>query len=344
MRWLKDIVLVPLSWLYGLIAIVRNWLYDEHIFQSHTVSVPTIGVGNLAVGGTGKTPMVEYLIRMLGETYKVGVLSRGYGRKTKGFVLANEHATALTVGDEIMQMHTKFPDVPMAVCANRYKGMQQLLLIHPEVEVVILDDAFQHRAFTCSFYILLTPHDRLYVKDHLMPWGRLREPAAEAKRAQIIVVSKCPDTMQPIERRIVTNQLKPYASQQVFFSYIRYNNEPTNESVLLLTGIAHTDYLQQYVQSVYDRVEVMAFPDHHTYTKRDVQRIQALAQGYDVILTTEKDMARLQTMDLPEDVRMKLRVIPIETDMRQDKTDFDNRIYTLIAEQIHKQKILKGKR
>ena len=163
----------PLSVLYRHIVWWRNMLYDEHVLPSSKVPVPTIGVGNLAVGGTGKTPMVEYLIRLLSPTYKVAVLSRGYGRKTKGFVMADNYADASTIGDEMMQMHLKFPDIPMAVSSNRVLGVKQLHAMHPEVQVVLLDDVFQHRSICCDLYILLTPYDRLYVHDHLLPWGRL---------------------------------------------------------------------------------------------------------------------------------------------------------------------------
>ncbi|MGN1247581.1 MAG: tetraacyldisaccharide 4'-kinase, partial [Paludibacteraceae bacterium] len=176
-------LLAPISWLYGLVLAIRHTLYDNHLLPSHEADIPTICVGNLAVGGTGKTPHVEYLIRLLSPRYKVAVLSRGYKRKTRGFVLADEHASASTIGDEAMQIHSKFPHVAVAVCEDRVRGVRMLKKQVEGLQVVILDDAYQHRAIRCGYYILLTPYNQLYIDDHLLPWGRLRDLKARALKA-----------------------------------------------------------------------------------------------------------------------------------------------------------------
>ena len=338
MKWLLNILLIPLSVLYSIASIIRNRLYDEHICKSHSVDVPTIGVGNLAVGGTGKTPMVEYLVRMLSQHYHVAVLSRGYGRQGNRFVMATEEASARTIGDEMMQMHTKFPKVPMAVCANRYKGIRQLLLLHPEIEVVVLDDAFQHRALNCNFHILLTPYDKLYIHDHMLPWGRLREPATEARRAQTVIVTKCPESMKPIDCRVVSNKLKLHAGQQLFFSYIDYKPIEVTGKPLLLTGIAHSEYLQQHIEETYGQVEVMAYPDHHRFSKRDIKQIAKRAERFGTVLTTEKDWVRLQLMELPETLKAKMKVVPIQMNLRDDAPEFERIIKAILTEQLHKWK------
>ena len=180
---IQDLILAPLSWLYGIVISIRNGLYKADILHSHTVSIPTIAVGNLAVGGTGKTPFVEYLIRMLSPHYNVAVLSLGYKRRTRGFVMADENATALTIGDEPMQIHQKFPSIPVAVCKDRIHGIHCLQQQVPNLQVVILDDAFQYRRLRCGFYILLTAYDRLYIDDHFLPLGRLRDNKHESLRA-----------------------------------------------------------------------------------------------------------------------------------------------------------------
>ncbi len=324
----------PISLIYRHIVWWRNMLYDEHILPSTRVPVPTIGVGNLAVGGTGKTPMIEYLVRLLSPSYKVAVLSRGYGRKTRGFVMADRNSDASTIGDEMMQMHLKFPDIPMAVCANRVQGVKQLHLMHPEVQLVLLDDVFQHRSIHCDMYILLTPYERLYQHDHLLPWGRLREPASEALRAQVVVVTKCPDSMKPIDKRVVANHLRLAAFQSLFFSHIRY--EPVNvpDKPLVVTGIAHADYLFDYIRSKAPEADQLIYPDHHNYSKKDIARIAATAEHYDAVITTEKDASRFGRLALPESLRAKMVSQAIYPDFREDEAEFNRKIKAFVAEQI----------
>ena len=217
-------LLAPISWIYAFFVWLRNVLYDDHVLPSHTVNVPTIAIGNLAVGGTGKTPMTEYIIRLLSSQYKVAVLSRGYGRKTRGFRLATPTDTASTIGDEPMQIHMHFPDIPVAVCADRVYGIKRMLQLFPDLQCIILDDAYQHRKLRCGFYILLTPYDRLYTHDHMLPWGGLRDLPNQCQRANVVVVTKCPAKMQPIERRIVSNTLQLASYPHLFYSSIGYKS------------------------------------------------------------------------------------------------------------------------
>ena len=333
---LKTILLTPLSWLYGLVVSVRNELFDEHILPSHTVTVPTICVGNLAVGGTGKTPHVEYLLRLLKDRYTVAVLSRGYGRKTHGFVLADADSTALQIGDEMAQLHSKFPDVAMAVCADRVRGVRRLQQAVPGLQLVILDDAYQHRRLRCGFYLLLTPYDRLYVHDHLMPRGRLREPACNSLRAHAIVVTKCPDTMRPIDKRVVDNSLRLPSFQQLYFSRIRYGELQLTGTPLILTGIAHPEYLVEYVRKTYPQAPHLSYSDHHRFTPRELEAIERQAEPYSCVLTTEKDYARLSSLALSETLRQKLTVLPIEIELPDDREAFERQINTYVLESVRR--------
>ena len=361
-----------LSWIYGLLVMLRNMLYDEHLLYVYTPKLPTIAVGNLAVGGTGKTPHVEYLTRLLLKAgYKVAILSRGYKRKTKGFILADEHATAASIGDEPRQMQRKFPEAKVVVAEKRAAAIRRLTRQFPDLDVIILDDAFQHRKVKCGLQILLTPADNLYVNDHLLPYGRLREHAYGAHRADIVVVTKCPPTMQPIDRRIITSSLHCATFQDLVFSSVRYMEPkpvfdetaplaadssalsnaplaanssvlsnaprtvfPTGAPILLLAGIAAPKYFREYAG---DRVEAeMLFPDHHAYSRKDIQRIQAeMSRLHEeaVILTTEKDAVRLRDAGIvPETMRARMWFLPIEVDFSQDTNTFDSRVLRYVSE------------
>ncbi|MCQ2348761.1 MAG: tetraacyldisaccharide 4'-kinase [Paludibacteraceae bacterium] len=333
MKW-YNVLSAPIACLYGLTVFVRNSLYKTKILHSRHVSVPTICVGNLAVGGTGKTPFVEYLIRLLQKDYKVAVLSRGYKRKTHGFVLADADATALTIGDEPMQIHAKFPNVPVAVCKDRVHGIHRLQTLHPEIQVVILDDAYQYRRLRCGFYILLTAFDKLYIDDHYLPMGRLRDSRQECLRASAVVVTKCPDTMKPIDQRIVDTKLHLPTFQQLCFSRIVYPPLPDSKRVLLVTGIAHPEYLLRHVQTACPNVQHIAYNDHHAFTERDVQQIAARAEEVDIVLTTEKDYMRLMTMQLPDDLSAKLQPIPISMEIIGDN-NLERQLRQYINENLH---------
>lgn len=332
MKHLLDILCIPISWIYGLVIWVRNILYEDRILRSTRVSVPTICVGNLAVGGTGKTPMTEYLLKLLLPNYKVAVLSRGYGRKTRGFRLVGPSDTAQTIGDEPMQIYTHFPDIPVAVCADRVEGVKQLQRLCPDVQCVILDDAYQHRRLRCGFYILLTPYDCLYVNDHILPWGRLRDLPSQSIRANVVVVTKCPQSMQPIERRIVSNALKLATYQQLFYSSIRYENISNSTSTLLITGIANPEPLVEYVMEQCPNTELLSFRDHHAFAARDVQNILNKAEHYDQVLTTEKDYMRMLQTSLVERLGEKLKVVAIETSLGVDEEAFNRAVLLYVSE------------
>lgn len=332
-----NFLLAPISWIYGLLVWLRNLLYDDHIFHSTEVTIPTICVGNLAVGGTGKTPMAEYLIDLLSKNYKVALLSRGYGRQTSGFRLANEQDTARTIGDEPMQIHRHFPEIPVAVCADRVRGVKRLQQLFPELQCIILDDAYQHRKLRCGFYVLLTPYDRLYVHDHMLPWGRLRDLPSQSIRANVVVVTKCPDAMQPIDRRIVSNALAMPSYQQLCFAQIAYQTLDLPAKPLLLTGIANPLPILHHLQKQYPDTELMAFPDHHAFTNKDVKNILEKAQNYACVVTTEKDYMRLQQTPLVEALGDKLLVQSIQTEFGADKENFDRTILLYVSENNRKQ-------
>jgi tetraacyldisaccharide 4'-kinase len=276
--------------------------------------------------------MSEYLINLLSQNYKVALLSRGYGRQTSGFRLANEHDTAQTIGDEPMQIHRHFPDIPVAVCADRVKGVRRLQQLFPDLQCIILDDAYQHRKLRCGFSVLLTPYDRLYVHDHMLPWGRLRDLPSQSIRANVVVVTKCPDAMQPIDRRIVANALAMPSYQQLCFAQIAYQTLPLPATPLLLTGIANPSPILQHLQKQYPDTELMAFPDHHAFTNKDVKNILEKAKDYACVVTTEKDYMRLQQTALVEELGEKLLVQSIQTDFGLDKETFDRAILLYVSE------------
>ncbi len=334
---IQNIILAPLSWLYGLVISIRNGLYKADILHSRTVSIPTIAVGNLAVGGTGKTPFVEYLIRTLSPHYKIAVLSLGYKRRTHGFVLADENASALTIGDEPMQIHQKFPSIPVAVCKDRIHGIHRLQQLVPNLQAVILDDAFQYRRLCCGFYILLTAYDRLYIDDHFLPWGRLRDNKHESLRASAVVVTKCPPQMQPIDQRIVDTKLHLPVFQHLHFASIIYPELVTNQRVLVVTGIAHPEYLVDQIKQSNPKTSVLTYPDHHAFSDKDIAAITKAAQAVDIIYTTEKDYTRLATTDLPDSVRTKLQTIPISVQITDEEV-LVKHLHQYINENIHTHK------
>lgn len=334
-RW----ILAPLSWLYGLGVYVRHTLYDEHILPSFTVPVPTIGVGNLAVGGTGKTPHTEWLIRLLADRYRIAVLSRGYGRKTHGFILADEHSTAETIGDEPMQIHRKFPDIPVAVCENRVKGVRQLMRLIPDLQVVLLDDALQHRGLRCGFHILLTAANNVYDDDHLLPWGSLRDLKQRSLAAQTVIVTKCPSTMRPIDKRVIDNRLHLPTFQKLYFSRMVYEDVAiTGNNPLAISGIAHPQEFFDHVRSIFPKAECIAYRDHHRFTRADQKAILAAADKHDCVLTTEKDYERLQLTPLPEALGDKLQVLPIRVDLGTDAPNLERQVVTYINETLRHNK------
>lgn len=326
----RNLVYIPLSWLYSMVLTIRHFLYDKHILLSHSVSVPTICVGNLAVGGTGKTPMVEYLVRLLvSKGLHPAVLSRGYKRSTHGFVLADEQSTVATIGDESLQLKRKFPEVPVAVCENRVRGVRQLQRLIPDLDVVILDDAMQHRAIRCGYTVMLTPYDRLYIDDQMLPWGRLRDLPSRALKADAIVVTKCPESIRPIDMRVVDNRLHLPTYQLLHFAGIDYAPVKEQGNPLVVCGIAQPQYLMEHVQALYPQAQLMAFPDHHAFTQEEINAIVLKARHFDFVLTTEKDWQRLQSTSLEEQLSEQgkhLVVMPIQMKFLTPRQSFDRAI------------------
>lgn len=335
--------LYPLAWLYGIGVCLRNKLFDQGWLRSKSFDVPVICVGNLAVGGTGKTPHTEYLIKLLRKTgMNVAVLSRGYKRKSKGYILAGNQSDARQIGDEPYQMKSKFPDVRVAVDENRCDGIQRLLeLEDPAVDVILLDDAFQHRSVKAGMNILLTDYHRLLCDDALLPAGRLREPPRGKDRAEVLIVTKCPEDIKPIDFNIITKRLHPYPYQQLYFSRLRYgmlqplfpskdNGRKTlsflaeDEQVLLVAGISCPTLLLKKVESYTSRVKLLQFDDHHDFTASDLQRVKEqfmrLEARNRLIITTEKDATKLKSHPaLDEALKSYVYVLPIEIEFLQNQ-------------------------
>ena len=327
-------LLFPFAILYGWITDFRNFLYDKDILKSYQFDLPVIAVGNLNVGGTGKTPQIEYLIRLLSHKYKVATLSRGYKRQSKGFILADETSNAKTIGDEPFQFFKKFPEIYVAVDANRKNGIEELLSLSNKPEVILLDDAFQHRKVKAGFYILLTAYDDLYCDDFMLPTGLLRESRNGSKRADIIIVTKCPKNLSEIAQIDIKKKLK--FGKEVFFSFIDYDEKIysshqildlkaiTNQQKLLIAGIAKPEPFFNYLKD--DNTMILQFSDHHFFDEKDVQTIEAKAKNR-IIITTEKDYVRLQDKLNNE----HLYHLPITSSFIADQNNFDKIILNYVG-------------
>jgi tetraacyldisaccharide 4'-kinase len=302
------LLLFPFSLLAGLYINCRNWLYNKKFIKTTTFNLPLICVGNLSVGGTGKSPMTEYLIRLLSQRFDVATLSRGYKRKTKGYVLAGAGTTALEIGDEPMQFHNKFPAVGVAVGESRIEAIPQILHDRPQTQIIILDDAFQHRQLQAGFNILLTEHGNPYWHDWFLPTGDLRDQKSSAARAQVIVVTKCPAGMSETDQQDCIRHMQPLPHQHVFFATIDYgvpyhllSHQPMplhqEQEVLLVCGIANPAPLKQYLEQKVKLYNEKRFADHHIFSIDDIhnmkEELDALHGGGKIILTTEKDAVRL---------------------------------------------------
>jgi tetraacyldisaccharide 4'-kinase len=332
MNFLRKI-LFPISIIYWLVTFVRNWLYDVGFFKSKSYNLPIIAIGNLSAGGTGKTPHTEYLIRLLKDNYKVAVLSRGYKRSTKGFVLANEVISASELGDESYQIHTKFPDVSVAVCEDRQTGIENLIsTIKPDV--ILLDDAFQHRKVKAGFYILLTAYDDLFSDDYILPFGNLRESAIGKKRSNLVVVTKCPATLSEQEQDKVKRKLK--VNVPVFFTSIDYDTEVfsaekvinvsdvISKEKVIVAGIAKPKYFIDYLNSGKDKV--LIYPDHHNFSEQEISELNSLAQDK-ILVTTEKDFVRLNGKINSDN----LFYLPIKSKFLNSEIEFQTLIRKLIT-------------
>lgn len=305
-------ILSFLSKIYGNAIRFRNHLYDIRYWKSLEFTVPLISIGNLRVGGTGKTPHIEYLIRQLEGQYRVATLSRGYRRRSKGYLLANDESTAQNIGDEPMQLYRKFGhQIAVVVCEERAVGIVNLLVDRPDVQVILLDDAYQHRAVLPHLSILLTQYHQPFTRDQLLPKGRLREPADQKKRADIIMITQCPATLTTADKQAMHTEIQPLPHQQLLFSHLRYekayhwqnpqHNLPDslqNHHLLLLCAIAQPETLQQHLQNQCQQLTTLSFSDHHTFTQQDidslVQIFEQIPTDSKIIITTEKDAVRLQ--------------------------------------------------
>lgn len=301
------LLLYPLALLYGVIVWWRNRMYDTGFFSSVRFSVPVIAIGNLSTGGTGKTPHVEYLIRLLQYRYQVATMSRGYKRRTQGFILAGEDSNALRIGDEPMQYHLKFPDLAVSVAEERMTGIPALLQRRPDIDVILLDDAYQHRSVKAGLNILITDYSRPFYSDHILPFGSLRESKSAAKRAQVIIVSKCPATLSEAEASGIVAKIAPRDGQKVFFTGLQYmhpysffTGEPidlSSANALLVCGIARPEPLLSFLSGVAKGVHTLSYKDHHYFVSADLEEIKTTYGKWEVenkvIVTTEKDAARL---------------------------------------------------
>ena len=321
-------ILFPFAILYGFVTRIRNFLFDKGILKSYSFDIPIIAVGNLSVGGTGKTPQIEYLIRLLSPKYKVATLSRGYKRKSKGFVLANSTSNAEILGDEPFQFYSKFKNIEVAVDADRKNGIDQLLSQKVKPDVILLDDAYQHRKVKAGFYILLSSFGDLYSDDFMLPTGNLREGRSGVKRANVIIITKCPASLSFEEQNKIRYKLKLEKNQDLYFSSIDYDDfvyaeekkisvtEIKQEALLLLAGIAKPEPFFEYLKN--SNNETMIFPDHHHFDKKDLIEIADKAKNK-IIITTEKDYVRLKYSI----VKNQLFYLPIQCSMLSKSSIFD---------------------
>ena len=342
--------LLPFSWIYGSIVRFRNWLFDMGLKKSKSFSIPIISVGNITVGGSGKTPHVEYLIRLLHDKAKIAVLSRGYKRKSHGYVLAEESTTMPEIGDEPFQMHQKFSDIYVAVDAKRARGIENLQNDEAtkDVDVVLLDDAFQHRYVKPGINILLVDYHRLIIYDKMLPAGRLREPLSGKNRADIVIITKCPKDLKPMEFRVLTKAMDLYPFQKLYFTSIDYDtpkgvfeekqielDKLQDYHVLLLTGIASPKQMEHDLKPMTKDITNLSFGDHHSFKGKDIDRINDAFESMPeprIIITTEKDAVRLrETEGLYEKVKSNMYELPIKVSFMLDQQDnFNEKIISYV--------------
>lgn len=334
---LSKLVLLPCSKVYGMVTFMRNKFFDWKLFKQVSFDVPVICVGNLSAGGTGKTPHVEYLVQAFSRNRKVAVLSRGYRRSTKGFIMAGRTSTPRDIGDEAYQMYQKFgKKVKIAVCEDRVAGIEELLRLEPDIEMIILDDAFQHRYVKPFYSIVVSEYHRPVYRDKLLPYGRLRESARGINRADAVIVSKCPTNMQPMDFRIEIKNYELFPWQQLFFSRFRYRPlQPvfpdvttevpyldwldSSDTVLAVAGIGNPRPFIRYIKNHNAKVKVDIYPDHHNYTRKDIdhllERYKSLKGNHRIIITTEKDAVRLANNPYyPYELKAVTFFLPIEVE------------------------------
>ncbi|NUO02508.1 MAG: tetraacyldisaccharide 4'-kinase [Saprospiraceae bacterium] len=343
---LVKILLSPLALLYGLGVSLRNVFYRTGLLRSVSFNIPVISVGNLSVGGAGKTPHIEYIIRLLKDYINVATLSRGYGRKTQGFLVVESHMNAEQAGDEPLQFKRKYPEILAGVAESRALAIPRLLMEDPETQVVLLDDAFQHRAVQPGLNILLTEYDNLFTRDFLLPSGRLREWRSAYRRADVLVVTKCPPVMESAQKEALIRELKPLPHQKIYFSYYEYGTPyyifnprfqatlQEDRDVLLVSGIARTEYLKTYISEKSRAVFTLAYEDHHFFDDSDLSDIKKAfgnitTEGIQkMILTTEKDAVRLEMhKSFIIENKLPVFVMPVQVQFHFDeKAQFDQTI------------------
>lgn len=347
MEWLR-ILLLPFALLYGAAIWLRNLLFDWGILPSKSFPIPVISVGNLSAGGAGKTPHVEYLVQLLKDNYQIAVLSRGYKRKTKGFVLAGSDSTAHDIGDEPLQIQKKFPDILVAVQEKRRKGIERIMREHPEINLIILDDAFQHRYVNPGLNLLLTGYYNPFFRNFLLPVGNLREAKRRAKRAHALVVTKTPHVFSPLDRRFFVQKLRRYKLNNIYFSRLGYQQftpmtpetpecPPRNiKTIFLLTGIANPESLQERLKTRCKDLFIHRYPDHHQFREKDLKKLRKdfceVISGSKIVVTTEKDAMRLGD----EQLRKQLGGIPVYclpvrvVFHHEDKKKFDRMVFDFL--------------
>ena len=348
-------LLFPFSILFGIVVRIRNFLFDIGILKQHQFTMPVIGVGNLTAGGTGKTPHIEYLIRLLQGHYKLATVSRGYGRSSKGVIIATEPCDASRIGDEPMQYYNKFNDITVVVGERRSKAIKLLLQKGKMLDAILLDDNYQHRSVKAGLQILLISFDSLGEFNMLLPAGNLREPFSSISRADIIIISKTPSILVPIERKRLLELIPSKRDQPVFFTYYKYGElhrlygknsdmmmgadyyRANRFTVLLICGIADPGGLIEYMKRNTNKLETIIYPDHHTFEKKDIDHIksvfEAITNPNKIIVTTEKDAMRFRQPDIEALTRqLPVFYIPIEVAFHQDATTFDNSIVEYVKE------------
>lgn len=334
MSFFRTLLMAPLSWIYGGVISLRHTMFDWKLLKSEEFDIPIVCVGNLAVGGTGKTPHTEYLIGYLNQHYNIAVLSRGYKRKTKGFYLAQTTSSFKNIGDEPKQIKLKFPNIPVAVCEKRVVGIRKIRQAHPEVNLIILDDAFQHRYVDPWLNILLMDYNHPIYEDHLLPWGRLRDKPSQINRAQIVIATKCPTDLRPLDYRMVHKYLELLAFQNLYFTRF-HSADPTplfpdldnpsistSTPVIAMAGIANPTKFVERIEKRYNLIGKLLFPDHYTFKMSDIAHLEQILRDSPpntAVFLTEKDAVKLMgSKKISEDVRRRLFYISINVEFLND--------------------------
>lgn len=353
---------VPLSWLYGLVVDFRNWLYDHKLVKSTEFDIPVVCVGNITVGGTGKTPHVEHLVNKFSEKYNVAVISRGYKRKTKDYILVNPDHTSHQVGDEPKQIKLKYPNIPVAVCANRVEGIKKLRQQFPDINLIIMDDGMQHRKVETWLNIALIDYTRPIYKDYLLPNGSLRDRRSSLNMAQIVIVTKCPNNIQPIDMRLIYKNLKLLGYQNLYFTRMKMldplpifpdeaaNIEPLKEggNIVLMSGIGNPTHFKNSMSFKYKIIDTLVYPDHYAYKTKDLNTMKSvLKKGSNnpFIVTTEKDATKLyRSSKIPKEIKQRLYYQPIEIEFlnsfKDNEEEFFNQNILTYVRKNHKYTVL----